>query len=334
MARGVAYHLRFRSPLHIGERGLGEESVRDYVPADTLFGALCVMWAQLYGEPSLSDLLERYQTRGREPFFLTSAFPRAGDMRFYPKPLRSPSTDLERAKEWKSLQWLSEGTLEDYLFGRSLSEAQRIRGQSVLVRPDEYERLKGQFWDYTENDAILWRVSVVPRVTLDRISSAAQIWHFAELHFAQGCGLWFGVQFADPTVRVSFEGTLRLLGDTGLGGERGAGRGLFEFDAHEWSLPEPDAPSQFLTLAPWCPQPDQLAWLRKPNTAYSLALKRGWVGTPSLNSLRRREVWMVAEGSLIDHQPEFGLGALVEVQPSGALHPVYRYGYAFPVGVK
>ncbi len=204
----------------------------------------------------------------------------------------------------------------------------------MLVRPDEYERLKRQFWDYTENDAILWRVGVVPRVTLDRISNASQIWHFAELHFAQGCGLWFGVQFADPTVRESFEGALRLLGDTGLGGERGAGRGLFEFDAYEWSLPEPDAPTQFLTLAPWCPQPDQLSWLRKPNSAYSLALKRGWVGTPSLNSLRRREVWMVAEGSLIDHEPEFGVGALVEVQPDGAPHPIYRYGYAFPVGVK
>jgi CRISPR/Cas system CSM-associated protein Csm4 (group 5 of RAMP superfamily) len=41
----VVYTLRFRAPLHIGERGIGQEETRDYVPADTLFSALCTMWS-------------------------------------------------------------------------------------------------------------------------------------------------------------------------------------------------------------------------------------------------------------------------------------------------
>jgi hypothetical protein len=43
---------------------------------------------------------------------------------------------------------------------------------------------------------------------------------------------------------------------------------------------------------------------------------------------------MVAEGSIIAHAPEFRLGQLADLAPDIAPHPVYRYGYAFPVGVK
>lgn len=342
----VAYYLTFRAPLHLGERGIGQEETREFVPADTLFSALCSMWRLLYGVSSLEqELLQPYQDAGREPFFLTSAFPFAGEVRFYPKPLRPPSDDTELAKRWKSIRWVSEGVLERYLCEEPISldahfdarnGKQRVllNEGAVLVALDELETLKA-FWDLERDDLCIYREVVVPRVTLDRITNASQIWQFGEVHFAQGCGLWFGVEFADTAFQERFEACLRLLGDTGLGGERGAGRGAFTWERREWRVAEPPQPNAFLTLAPWLPaNAEQRGWLQQEDSAYELTLKRGWLGSPEARNLRRKEVWMVAEGSIIAHPPQFRLGQLVDLKPDPAPHPAYRYGYAFPIGVK
>lgn len=340
----VAYSLTFRAPLHIGERGVGQEETREFVPADTLFSALCSMWRLLYGIDSLQhDLLARYRDAGREPFFLTSAFPYAGAIRFYPKPLRPPTDETEVAKRWKGIRWVSERVLEQYLHGEPIQlEVSTPNGKQgltlhegeCLIHPDDRDALQS-FWDYERDDLAMYRQAVVPRVALDRITNASQIWQFGETHFAQGCGLWFGVQFGESGFQERFEACLRLLGDTGLGGERGAGRGLFTFERREWQLRTPSSPTRFLTLSPWLPaNAEQRSWLQREGSAYELTLKRGWLGSPEARNLRRKEVWMVAEGSLIAHPPEFRLGQLIDLSPDRAPHPAYRYGYAFPIGVK
>jgi CRISPR-associated protein Csm4 len=341
----VVYTLQFRAPLHIGERGIGQEETREYAPADTLFSALCTMWSLLYGIDSLTDLLARYGDAGREPFFLTSAFPYAGEIRFYPKPLRPPDSAPESAKHWKSVRWVSERVFQAYLDGEPIAlepegdalrnaAKLRLQGDEILIHPEERQALQ-EFWDYAADDLRIYRTAIVPRVTLDRISNASQIWQFGEVHFTRGCGLWFAVQFGDAGVRERFEACLRLLGDTGLGGERGAGRGLFCFERNEWALRGPSSPRAFITLSPWVPATqEQRDWLRADGSAYELTLKRGWLGSPTVNNLRRKEVWMVREGSVIAHPPEFRIGQLVDLAPEMSPHPAYRYGYAFPVGVK
>lgn len=345
MQGAVAYELHFRAPLHIGERGIGQEETRDFVPADTLFSALCTLWSLLCGETSLVELLERYHDRGREPFFLTSAFPFAGTVRFYPKPLRPPDAHLEFARQWKSIRWVSERVFQAYLNGDPilLKPAGNTPGEShclllqngkILIHPDDWQAIQ-EFWNYEVDDLQVYEIATVPRVTLDRISNASQIWQFGEVHFMQGCGLWFGVVFGEPGFQQSFEACLRLLGDTGLGGERNAGRGLFYCERREWTLQPPGNASRFVTLSPWLPaSPDQRLWLRAEGSAYELTLKRGWLGSPHASNLRRKEVWMVSEGSVMAHPPEFPAGQLANLQPDGAPHPAYRYGYAFPVGVK
>ena len=44
MADFPTYRLAFRSPLHVGERGVGLEAAHVRVPADTLFSAICSVW--------------------------------------------------------------------------------------------------------------------------------------------------------------------------------------------------------------------------------------------------------------------------------------------------
>ncbi len=80
------YALAFRGALHLGTRGTEAEDAGRYVPADTLFAALLAAWRETGGD------VEAFAAPflGPEPdppFLLSSAFPYAGGVRFYPVPV-------------------------------------------------------------------------------------------------------------------------------------------------------------------------------------------------------------------------------------------------------
>ena len=87
---GVAWSSRISiacncSPLHIGERGVGMERRRQ--PCHRiLFSALCLALRELEGQGWLDDWLDAF-IHGPAPFLITSTFPWAGDVRFYPRPM-------------------------------------------------------------------------------------------------------------------------------------------------------------------------------------------------------------------------------------------------------
>lgn len=344
------YRLLFRSPLHVGERGVGLEVTRTHVPADTLFSALCSAWRTLYGvEALLGDVLSGFAEddggAGKEPFFLTSAFPFAGEVRFFPKPsARLPNVRIaeDDEKAFKRVRFVSQGVFTAMVRGEGLTfhAEDCLNGGVAWATSDEKGRLSAWTGDAT-GDIVLWKPAVVPRVTLDRITSASEIWHFGEVRFADGAGLWFAVEFngaGGEALRGRFEAALRLLGDTGLGGERGAGRGLFALEGpKEELLPDAGSTDRFVTLSPLCPKdPAQAAALTGEGAAYELLPRRGWVTSPEGGNLRRKAVWMLAEGSVLTGPGRAGPrpGRLVNVKPDPCPHDVWRYGYAFPVGVR
>jgi len=340
------YRLTFRSPLHIGERGVGLEETRIHVPADTLFSALCSMWRELYGVEALrEDVLDWFteDEGGSEPFFLSSAFPFVDSIQFFPKPLvRLTSVIVQEGddKAFKRVRFVSESIFAALVSGSPLpfSKANCVNGQTVWVTDAEKKQLADQM-DETSDDIVLWKHDVVPRVTLDRITSASEIWHLGDVKFSPGVGLWFAVVFHQDhgeALRRKFEACLRVLGDTGLGGERSAGRGLFTWDhAREEILPDVETADRFVTLSPLCPKDaEQLGSLTGEAAAYDLLPRRGWVTSPEASNLRRKMVWMFAEGSVLTGNPEPRAGGLVNVKPNVCPHDVWRYGYAFPVGMR
>jgi CRISPR-associated protein Csm4 len=343
MAPATAYILTFRSPLHVGERGVGLETARTHVPADTLFSALCSAWRVLYGVEALyRDVLDWFLAGdGSEPFFLTSAFPWGSSVRFFPRPLlrsRGLTLEAEDEKLFKRIRFISERVFAALLRGDSLTfrVGDCINGEAAWVTAEEKQHL--QTWaDDATGDVVLWKNAVVPRVTLDRISSASEIWHFGEMCFAHDTGLWLAVAFnADhgDELRRRFTACLRLLGDTGLGGERGAGHGLFTVgEPQELALAEAPAASHFVTLAPVCPRDAAEATrLADEGSTYELLTRRGWVTSPEGSHLRRKTVRMFAEGSVLAGR-QVRAGRLADVTPEAFVsHRVFRYGYAFPVG--
>ncbi len=340
LMRAFAVYLEPRSAFHLGERGIGYEGTSEFVRADTLFGALCTAWGALYGEDAVAaELLppRPVPETWEPPFLLSSAFPYAGTTRFYPAPLLDPPGlgPVGRAKE---VRWVSESLFRAWIRQTPLEEPKLLHGGSVALTHAEARTLAGQLKDRqleTAPESVrLWARERVPRVTLDPLSQASQIWHFGRVRFREGCGLWFAVR----CLRVELErvrGAVRLLGDLGLGGDRSAGHGLFSARWEPFEEAHAAGTSGWsVTLSPVYPAPHQLATLLAPGCRYQLVLRTGWIGGAFATPYRRKAVRMVAEGSVLGGGPDRVWGWIADVTPENLpepIHPVYRWGYAFPV---
>ncbi len=332
-----SYRLDLLSPLHLGERGIGMEEAGEVLHSDTLFSALCWAITQVGGTGLLEEWLEAF--RGRPPLLISSAFPWAGAVRFFPRPMVrlgwAASTDPPRAglgKRLKKVVHVSESLFQRLLEGGDL--------ESELVREN---LLPGGMWIATaEREKLppglgsVWTSpGPVPHVALDRSSAASSLYHVGEVRYAPDCGLWFAVRWRDTGWRGLLERALSYLGEAGVGGERSAGRGQFRLAGREpLSLPDPSPPvGRAVTLSPYHPTRQEVDAGVLEGASYRLAMRRGWISSGAGQGLRSKAVRMLAEGSVVGSRTD--LGDLVDVTPEGfEHHRVYRYGLAFPVGLE
>ena len=179
----------------------------------------------------------------------------------------------------------------------------------------------------------VWETTTRPRVSIDRQTEESSIWHVETVQFNTDCGLWFAINYDSDETKQKIETLLRVLGDNGIGGERNAGYGLFDFDEVALEIPTSEDSTQFVTLSPICPKSsDQLEHLLKGDIAYNLNPLTGWVGSHGTYK-RRKQINMFTEGSVLNASDE-PIGRLVDLKPDNWTHPVYRYGYAWQVGIK
>ena len=322
MSKHVTYHLNFRSPLHLGRRGVGLEATEISIPADTLFSAICQTWRTFYGEEHLTDFLTQYETG--ELFLLTSAFPFAGNIRLFPKPLidLKVNADDER-KKLKKVRFLSERRFR-----------QIVNGEEIAFDPDDLIN-DGQLWIHGDDKCprTVWETEKRPRVTLDRQSSTSEIWHLGGVKFHKDCGLWFDAKFDTEETQTQIETILRVLGDTGIGGERSVGYGIFDLHSKPAEIESERETDRFVTLSPICPRDaDELNRLIQGDVGYTLEERSGWIGSAEGNGLRRQQVWMFGEGSVLAGNGR-RVGRLVDLKPDECPHPVWRYAYAWSIKI-
>ncbi|OQA15688.1 MAG: hypothetical protein BWY63_02877 [Chloroflexi bacterium ADurb.Bin360] len=356
MPQLTTYQLTFPHGLHIGAGGVESvEDSLDYVPSDTLFAALLDTWRHIG-----RDVTKIISKEGRPVLRVTSAFPFAGSVRFFPKPvdLQQLFTEATLKKEGagkrlKKIRFLSEGLLLKAANGAYLDDA--------LFPEEEYDSPQtgialqgGAFWLLAEEAKNLpkdWPVvpdkwwllrrkkvfeaQMAPRVTVDRINTAPNLFQSERVLFNAGCGLWFGAvgELSDlPEL-------LTVLGDAGLGGERTAGYGHFTTTSTDiLDLPDPQECAYLLSR--WHPKDQtEITLLQRPDSAYKIEAVEGWLRTPDpAAAQRRKRIWLVAEGSLIDGNPQ---GDAADVRPeydakSGEKipHPIYRSGFAVALNWK
>lgn len=345
----MAYPLQPRAPFHFGLRGVGVEATALTARSDTLFSAVCVTLRELYGQAELERFLEQFPTaehaQREPPLLLSAGLPYAQDIRFYPRPgLPVPGLENSRTeqKRQKKIAFVSESIFCAWVKGDDVlahyAPSHLLHGAQVWVTADERDRLLDSFFDEDTGQVRLWATGDVPRVTVDRITSASAVYQAGQVRFAPGAGLYVLVAWQDDQWRARFWETLQALGDAGLGGERSSGHGLFApQEPQPVALPGLEDANRWVTLASCWPLPDQLGVLGQ-GAAYRLENRRGWMDSPEGRNLRRRSVRMLEPGSILKALPGCAVyGGLADVTPGKGIfdaHPVWRYGLGFPVGYK
>ena len=339
MAEIWLYKLKPRSAFHFGEGGLGIEATDEVFHSDSFFGALAIGVRMWEGENALVELLSQFQEQ--PPFRITSLFPYAGEVLLFPNPM--VNLPLERETEekgsvrLKDVRFISQGILEPILRSEPL-DGHLVRdnfcqGGRVWLTQQERTALP-----LAGDEPILWRRHTVPKVAVDRLGVASHSYYAAQVGFSPGCGLYFLLEVEDPASKRLVESALHYLSEAGLGGERSAGYGQFSFESASPFAPFwPTDGDSFITLSLYHPTlPELESGVLDGHAAYELTQRGGWVNSPERAGQRRKSASFIGEGSVLCSLGKPSYGELVDVTPElePQKHPVYRYGFAFPIGVQ
>lgn len=322
------YKLQFTAPLHVSSNGSSYEDAESLIHSDTLYSALCTVAAQLYAEEEWKKVfLNKDHCRIR----ISSTFPFFKESLFLPKPFSfSPKgfNQWEYAiqKSWKKVAYLSWEAFQNII----------VEEQEIDYKNISDHIFSGAYFLPTESmpqGRVLYAFREVPRVTLDRVSNSSTLFFYGDITFLKDAGLYFLCEFADEEAKVFLESSLRLLGDTGIGGDRTVGKGLFEVKAESKQLPVTDEGNANLLLSLYTPKTEEISFLDTKKSYYQIKTRQGWV---SNKTFRRQTIRAFTEGSvMVTMKNEKIEGRLHEVLPiSFCGHPIYRYMRAFSIPIK
>ncbi|MDQ2810116.1 MAG: type III-A CRISPR-associated RAMP protein Csm4 [Chloroflexota bacterium] len=352
MAQRRVYRLHAQRGFHFGIRGVGVEASALTAASDTLFGALCQALRAtqgLTGAYGLQALLDTCRA-GAPPFLLSSLFPYAGEVLLLPRPLPLFAAGAKAARKARYLSWnlfaawIDAGTTPAQ--AAVFAPENQLHNSAVWVTAAERAMLIAPFADpdALDDSVRFWQTGDVPRVTVDRVSNAAQVYQAGRIVFPEGAGLYCLIEWRDPAWQPAIHGALAYLGEEGIGGERSAGYGQFTLEADATgvlgyaapALPVPPGPAAAMTLALYYPARAEVTTLAQGR--YDLTMRRGWVGAPGIGGTRWADVLMVAEGSVLPWPADELRGTMADVSPAAPAWPagdprIWRYGYGLPLAV-
>lgn len=331
--------VRFRpvGPWRIGPGSGARNQVDCILHSDSLFSAVTQAMARLGRlEEWLAATVENPQ--GPVARF-GSLFPCLEEVQFVVPPRTLWPPPLSPKVRWRDARFVPLSVVTALITEQPLDDnAWHLDGASECLLPKEGPFHSGPFRPASRRSA------AVDRLRMDTV----EVHSAACLEYAEGGGLWAVVSLADEAANATWSGpiraALRLLADTGLGGERSLGWGRSgEPEFIEGSLPamilpsvgqaqpseEPPLPeTAYWLLSMFSPAPDEAVdWQRG---SYSLVSRAGRVESPVRSGEPKKLVRMVEEGSvLVAGRPL--KGAAPNVAPDGFPHPVFRYG--FPVAI-
>jgi len=336
-----AFVVRFSpiGPWRIGPDSGERDRVETVLHSDALYSAVTASMAQL---GLLEEWLrETFENPEGPPVRFSSCYPFQGGVRFVVPPsfLWPPPSSLKI--RWKGARFVPLRVVEDLLADRTPDEEiWRVDGLSRCLVPAGWSC--GPF-----------RPAIRSGAAVDRFSGDAVARRTACLEFSPDAGMWALVAFSGEETKARWaepvRACLRLLADSGFGGERASGWGRArQPEFQEGSLPDlilsPEPPVESAAEGAPLAAPEVVHWLLSlyspaPTDTvdwgrgqYSLLTRAGRVESPSGCGGLKRLSRMVAEGSVIFSQAPPAGGAQ-DVAPEGVPHPVYRAGFALAVAV-
>jgi CRISPR type III-A-associated RAMP protein Csm4 len=317
---------------------------------DTIYHSDSLYSAVTGAMSSLGRLEEWLEATARNPagaeVRFSSCFPFQGDTA-YVVPPRTVWPPAASAKvRWKGARFVPLALVETMLNGGAPEEDRwMLDGQSECLVP------------HGRGGPL--RIGMRSAAAVDRLGSGVEPHQTACLEFHHGAGLWAVASFSSDAAKdrwlAPVQSALRLLADSGFGGERSRGWGRCErVEFVEGALPD----LVFLKAAPHAPAPDtesgsfwaepqpaaQAYWLLSlfvpgpedtvdwERGSYSLVARGGRVESPARSGELKKTLRMIAEGSVVIAAAD-PRGAAPDVAPDGFPHPVYRAGSAVAIPI-
>ncbi|MGH9658120.1 MAG: type III-A CRISPR-associated RAMP protein Csm4 [Bryobacteraceae bacterium] len=329
MTAALIVRLRPLGPWRSGPDSGARERVDLIYHSDTLYAAVTSAMASLGWLEEWLEATARRESGSAVRF--SSCFPLLGETRYVVPPQTVWPPAGSSKVRWKGARFVPLDVIEALLGGEPINEDRwAVDGESqCLVRPGE----PGPF-----------RIGLRNAAAVDRVGGGIEPHRTACLEFSDGCGLWALAAFDDEAARERWCGrvqsALRLLADSGFGGERSRGWGradapeFLEGELAALLLPRVAAPApdgdgfwgaserSYWLLSLFAPAPgDPVEWGRGH---YTLVTRSGH---SSGSEERNKSMNMIVEGSVVVASGEVR-GAAADVAPEGHPHPVYRAGFA------
>lgn len=329
----VLYFKDFVGGLHLA-RGLNDsyDKSLQQLHSDTLKSALFACALQLYGDTVIDQaFLDKFRLSSAFPFLNT----RDEKLHFFPKPhLKSPfiiPEDPDRQeKTLKKVKYFEQGLFESYLQDCSAKRAFEPSDIIGAYMGQEKSHLQQRFAGV--GCTALYQATPYQHVHIPRDMSADSEPYFVDkLFFHPQAGLFCLVDAADQATLAQIKAAFRLLSDNGIGTDRNIGNGQFTADFGTLSLRLPENASHELSLSLYLPAQEEVKEVLG-ESAFSIVKRGGYISSPSdmtKVSIRKRSVYMLAEGSIFPRAKEKRVGRCTDLQPvtKGLIdHPIYRDG--------
>ncbi len=321
-------HLLPTAPWRIGPDSGDRDRVDRIYHSDSLYSAVSGAMVQL---GCIEEWIAATALADEPAVRFSSCFPFQGETRFIVPPRSLWPPPASSKVRWRGAKFVPLSVVNDLLNSKTLSE------EGWTVDPASECLIKigepGPF-----------RVAVRSSAAVDRFGSGVAPHSTACIEFAPGAGLWASAEFSNDAAReqwsTKLKGALRLLADSGFGGERSRGWGRAEVSFSDDVLPftsvtasATDAasdPSGWWMLSLFHPAAgDDIDWKRG---SYALTTRGGRVESSASWGDAKKPTRMIAEGSVIV-AGSAPLGSAANVAPDDFPHPVYRAGFAFAIPI-
>ncbi len=326
----VLIRLRPTGPWRVGPDSGDRDRVDRVYHSDALYSAVCAAMARL---GALEEWLDATARSPQPAVRFSSCFPFHQDTVYVVPPRHIWPPVASSKVRWKGARFVPLKVVETLLAGKPLSEdAWVVDGESECLMPSS-----------APPGSTLFRASVRSSAAMDRAGEGVAPHSVACVEFAAGCGVWFVAAFADDAAQEVWgervRAAIRLLADSGFGGERSRGWGRAEMPAFtDGALPdllmrgsgEPQGETAYWMLSLFhASEADGVDWERGN---YALATRSGRIESAAGWGEQKKSTRMVAEGSVVVATAE-PQGSASDVAPEGFPHPVYRAGFALSLRV-
>ncbi len=341
---GLVVKLRPTGPWRVGPDSGARDAVDLLYHSDSLFSAVTGAMRLLGHLEEWLDATARRPEGAAVRF--SSLFPFQNEVGFVVPPRSVWPPPASTKVRWKGARFVPLGLIGPLLGGHALEEERwDVDGVSQCLVAG------GRLGPF--------RLGIRATAAVDRLAGNIEPHEVACIEFLPGAGLWAVISFSSDEQKENWDGpvraALRLLADSGFGGERGHGWGRADTPEFiEGTLPQMILPEQPAEPAPapdavpgepeTPPEPANAYWLLSlfspaaedavdwNRGSYSVLERGGRVASPVRSGDLKKLLNMISEGSvLLADRPV--QGAAPDVAPDGFAHPVYRAGFALAIPI-